>query len=267
MALAPRKLTGSGFLSLGSVLEDPRVRSYVDDGQSFLRTVPYRYDVIVSEPSNPWIAGIGGLFTVEYFESVRDRLNPGGVFSFWFHTYEQSDEAVQLVFRTLGSVFPQVMIFADDDLSNLIAVASMEPIEADFDRMEKRYRESGVERDLARIGIKNLLTLLSHHRLTQKRFRDLAGPGPLNTAGHQRLEYMAARSFFLKQNTLYFDRLDPLVQGRSTHTDILLDRYIAYRQASGSPVSRQELVDTVSYAMTLRGYGPTVARSIGARMQ
>jgi spermidine synthase len=249
-----------------AVLNDPRVQTFVDDGQSFLRTVPRRYDVILSQPPNPWIAGVGGLFTVDYFEKVRNRLNPGGVFSFWFHAYEQSDEAVQLIVRTVGSVFPHIMLFGDDDLGNLIAVASMEPIEPDFAKMERRYQDPGIRKDLARLGMNNLVSLLSHHRVSQKQFRQLTGPGPLNTVGHQRLEYMAPRSFFLRENSLYLDGLDPLVKGVPKKTDLMLDRYIAYRAEVGNPITRKELVDAARYAVSMGGYGRQVAKSIFARI-
>ncbi len=63
------------------VLSSPLVRVYEDDGQSFLRAVPWSYDRILSQPSNPWIAGTAGLFTTEYFEAARARLNPGGLFT------------------------------------------------------------------------------------------------------------------------------------------------------------------------------------------
>jgi len=249
-----------------AVLSDPRVRTFVDDGQSFLRTVPRRYDIIISQPPNPWIAGVGGLFTVEYFEKVRNRLNPGGLFSFWFHAYEQSDEAVQLMVRTVGSVFPHVMMFGDDDLGNLIAVASMEPIEPDFAKMERRYQDPGIRKDLARLGMNNLVSLLSHHRVSQKQFGQLTGPGPLNTVGHQRLEYMAPRSFFLRENSLYLDGFDPLIRGVAKKTDLMLDRYIAYRAEVGNPMSQKELVDAARYAASMGGYGRQVAKSIAARI-
>ena len=84
----------------------------------------------------------------------------------------------------------------------------MEPIDADFAKMEERYRDPRVNRDLERLGMRNLMTLLSHHRMSQQRFRELAMPGPLNTAGHQRLEYLAAKNFFRKENSQFFNRHD-----------------------------------------------------------
>ena len=247
------------------VLDDPRVRTYQDDGQSFLRTVPYRYDVIISEPSNPWVAGIGGLFTVEFFETVRRQLNPGGVFTLWFHTYEQSDEGTRLLVRTLGSVFPHVTLFGDDDMGNLVAVASMERIEPDFEAMERRFEEPAIREDLARLGISNLLTFLSHHRISQDTFSEMIDPGEFNRIGHERLEYWGPRSFFSRVNSFFIEEHDPLVQGVTEETDILFEHYRVYREAAGRPLTFREYEAAARYAQTMGGYGPRVAQSIAAR--
>lgn len=249
------------------VLADPRVQTYLDDGQSFLRTVPHRYDVIISEPSNPWVAGIGGLFTVEFFEHVRDRLNPGGVFTLWFHTYEQSDESTRLLIRTLASVFPHVNLFGDNDMGNLIAVASIEPIEPDFAAMERRFEEPAIRENLARMGIPNLLTFLSHHRISPNTFRQMIDPGELNRVRHEHLEYAGPRNFFSRNNSFYIEQRDPLVQGTPGTSDILFDRYQAFREADGRPLTLEEFQAAVRYAQGMRGYGPKVAQSIIARAE
>ena len=247
------------------VLDDPRVRVYQDDGQSFLRTVPHGYDVIISEPSNPWVAGIGGLFTLEFFETVRSKLNPGGIFTLWFHTYEQSDAGTRLLVRTLGSVFPHVMLFGDDDMGNLVAVASMERIEPDFERMERRFEEPAIREDLARLGISNLLTFLSHHRISQDTFSEMIDPGELNRIGHERLEYWGPRTFFTRENSFFIEERDPLVQGVTEETDILFEHYRAYREAAGRPLTFREFEAAARYAQAMGGYGPRVAQSIAAR--
>ena len=70
------------------VLQNPALRLLVGDGRSHLRLSGRQYDVIVSEPSNPWMAGVAALFTREFFEAARARLRSGGVFCQWAHTYE-----------------------------------------------------------------------------------------------------------------------------------------------------------------------------------
>jgi len=248
-----------------AALSDPRVRVYEEDGQSFLRTTPRRYDLIISEPSNPWMAGVSDLFTVDFFEAARDRLEPGGVFTFWFHTYFQSDEMVRLVFRTLASVFPNCLAFSDDDAGNLVVLASLEPLRPDFAAMERRFERPRIRTDLARLGMPSLLALLTHHRFSERDFRKLLEWGPLNTAARQRLEYAAPRSFFHNQHSFIVERQDPLIQGRSDTGDLLLDRYLSWRSLEGRPVSRDELVQAARYAHERGGYGPKVARAVLAR--
>ncbi len=240
------------------VLQDSRVRVHVDDAQSFLRAVPRSYDVIISEPSNPWIAGVAGLFTVEFFEQVRHKLNPDGLAVFWFHQYEQSDASVALVLRSIAAVFPQILVARSPDYGDLIAVASIQPLEPDFPAMERRYDRPAIRNDLARIQISNLAGLLSHYALSQQRLQAVLTPGPLNRVGHQRLEYSAPRSFFRDEGALFMQRSDPLLR-RESPSDIFLDRYIAYRATEGDPVRRAELEDVA------RLYGPRVAPALTAR--
>jgi hypothetical protein len=170
-----------------------------------------------------------------------------------------------LILRSLAAVFPNVMIFGDNDLGNVVAVASMEPIEPDFARIERRYNEPAIQADLARLQISNLLGFLSHHRVSQDRFAGLVTDGPLNTMRHEQLQYSGPRSFFSRENSFVIEPFDPLIQGSKGGTDILLDRYIAYRSAAGRPVSRQEIFDAVRYVKSMGGYGDKVARSIASR--
>jgi spermidine synthase len=221
-----------------NALSNPRASIWRDDARTFLRTVPRRYDVIISEPSNPWIAGIGGLFSRDFFEDARERLEPGGVLMVWFHHYEQSDEGLELIVRTLNHVFPHVTAFFSH-LSDVITLASLEPLEPDFAAMEERFEVPAIRRDLARIGIFDLAGLLSFHAMGPRRFAALAGPGPLNTDDHQRLEYMSARSLFrgasarLLVGRLALDPVEP--------TDRMLDSYIQWREAAGEPAGKREL--------------------------
>ena len=172
---------------------------------------------------------------------------------------------VQLTIRTIGSVFPHVMFFGDDDLANVIALCSMEPMEPDFAAMEHRFRRAEVRDDIARMRLPNLVALLIHHRVSQERFSSLTGPGPLNTVGHERLEYAGPRSFFARASSFFIERFDPLVQGVEEETDVLLDRYIAYRAASGAPISIGELTEARRYVESFGGYSTEIAKSIEMR--
>ncbi|MEL6181618.1 MAG: hypothetical protein AAFS10_21850, partial [Myxococcota bacterium] len=93
-------------------LDDPRIRVIESDGRNFLEYTADHYDVIISEPSNPWIAGVASLFTVEHFERARRRLKPGGLFCQWVQLYELRPENVGRIFKTFRQAFPHVMIFS-----------------------------------------------------------------------------------------------------------------------------------------------------------
>lgn len=223
------------------VLSNPRVHVWEDDGRSFMRTTPWRYDAIISEPSNPWIAGISGLFTREYFEEARARLAPGGVFCLWFHLYEQSDESIQLVLRTVASVFPHATVFQVLLDGDVIVLASNDPLVPDFARMEDRFDRPEVRRDLARMHAFNLATLFVFHAVPEPGFAGAAGEGPINTDGHTRLESMAARAFFAHQSAEVVWRHHCLVRSPRTAGDGLLDRYARWREEQKDPLSKEEL--------------------------
>ena len=86
-------------------LEDPRLHLMIQDGRNHLALSRQRYDVIVSEPSNPWMAGLGNLYTREFFQLARKRLTAQGFFAQWVQAYEMDEETFSLLGRTFTSVF------------------------------------------------------------------------------------------------------------------------------------------------------------------
>jgi spermidine synthase len=229
------------------VLEDPRVRTHLDDAQSYLRASPDLYDLIISEPSNPWVAGISGLFTREFFEEMSGKLNPDGRAVVWFHAYEQSDEGVNLVLRTIDSVFPYVIVGRSHNYLDFIVIASNDPIKPDFEAMEDRFDQPAVRNDLGRLGIPNLASLLFLYTITPEGLDKVLPAGPLNTIAHQRLEYSAPVSHFYDESSSFLKRNDPLLHGAPADAKILGD-YIKYRATAGEPVRRHELEDIIRRA-------------------
>ncbi len=91
-----------------AVMDNPRVHVQVGDAREILLASRERYDLIFSEPSNPYRAGIASLFTREYYRAAAERLEPGGVFVQWLQAYEVDAETVRSVYATLGAEFAQV---------------------------------------------------------------------------------------------------------------------------------------------------------------
>lgn len=123
------------------VLDNPKVAITIADAREVLLTTPRRYDLIFSEPSNPYRAGIASLFTQEFYEAVRDRLTPGGVFLQWVQAYEIDSQSIRIVYATLSSVFGSIETWRTKS-ADLILVARMEPVPLDLDRLRARVAQS-----------------------------------------------------------------------------------------------------------------------------
>jgi len=106
---------------------DPRGRIIIDDAKTFFSTRNRRYDILVSEPSNPWVSGVASLFTVEFYRRIRTHLERGGVLVQWFQLYEIDASLLASVMRALGEVFPDYAVFAPSN-HDLLIVASEAPL-------------------------------------------------------------------------------------------------------------------------------------------
>jgi spermidine synthase len=121
-------------------LRNPRLRLQFGDARELLLVARDQYDLIFSEPSNPYRAGISSLFTSEFYRAADARLRPGGLFLQWVQGYEVDAEVVRTAFATLRSVFPYVetwQIHATD----MLLVAAREPLVHDLARLRKRAGE------------------------------------------------------------------------------------------------------------------------------
>jgi len=135
-------------------LTDPRVSVIESDGRNFLEYTDARYDVIVSEPSNPWIAGVASLFTMEHFERARAHLKPGGVYCQWVQLYELRAENVMRIFKTFSAVFPHVIIFSSHEKSmDLIMIGSEEALVLGPEGFPWSTAHRGVRFELERAGV------------------------------------------------------------------------------------------------------------------
>ena len=92
------------------VFDDPRSRFVIDDAKSHFAAARRRYDMIISEPSNPWVSGVSGLFTREFYERAAEYLADDGVFGQWIHLYELNDELMLSVIAALHETFPSYEI-------------------------------------------------------------------------------------------------------------------------------------------------------------
>jgi spermidine synthase len=141
-------------------LADPRARVIVADGRTHLELARQKYDVIVSEPSNPWIAGVAALFTREFFEAARARLAPGGVICQWANIYNISDRDLRAIAATFIASFPHGTVWLVGE-NDALFVAADGPIEERFGLIARGWSNRAVAADLAGVGAVEPFALFS----------------------------------------------------------------------------------------------------------
>ncbi|MBN8245821.1 MAG: fused MFS/spermidine synthase, partial [Verrucomicrobia bacterium] len=179
-------------------LDDPRVHLAVEDAKTFLRATPNRYDVIVTEPSNPWMAGVAAVFSHEYYQDCAARLKPGGIVAQWLQVYETNDRIVDMVVNTFSSVFPYVGVW-QAGAGDLLLVGSLTPRKPDLSSFERSFNDPVVRADLARVGVQNLTTLLMQELIPHgdaAYLPETEPETPVHSDFKPVLEYEAQRAFF-----------------------------------------------------------------------
>jgi spermidine synthase len=181
-------------------LDDPRVNLIVADARNHVMLSRRTYDVIISEPTNPWIAGVGDLFTKEFFEAAGRRLKPDGIICSWFHTYQMGEDDLKAMVRTFLEVFPEVSMWMSNE-SDVIFLGSWRPLS--FDRgMVERLAAPGVAADLKRIWVDDIVDVLGGYVWGRESLRLYGGPSTeLHTDDNMLLEYSAARQVFKTLST------------------------------------------------------------------
>jgi len=167
----------------GRLTERDGVEVRTGDGRRLLTYGERAYDVIVSEPSNPWIASNNSLFTTEFYLRARERLAPEGVFVQWFPAYDVSTETICVLLRTLQSVFPDFFLVTSG--ADLIAVAGRDRLPRWSAAAWERTPDDA-RRELERIGIRRpedlIVRILADSTLTLP-------SGPLNTDNNGWVEF------------------------------------------------------------------------------
>jgi spermidine synthase len=177
--LEPAMLEASHFFEHvnGRPLDNPRVHVVLDDGRNYVETTRQKYDVIISEPSNPWLTGVANLFTREYFRAARAALTPEGRFIAWFPLYAMDFDALRSILASVRAEFPNVYaLVLDRNLPDLMVLATAKPLTPeDLPRWESL--PPAVQSDLYRIGTHSTADLWSLLRLMPEDVAALVGEG------------------------------------------------------------------------------------------
>jgi spermidine synthase len=183
----------------GGVLRAPGVNLIVGDGRSHLAFTTRRYDVVVSEPSNPWMAGIAALFTREFFETARQRLKPDAIICQWAHTYDIGADDLASIVRTFTSVFPESTMWLVGDGDLLLIGTNGPSIEAHLANLPTRWRDGTAPALLQDVGLSGRhmpFLLLSMLAGGPSELRQYGEGAAVQTDDRMALEFSAPRAIY-----------------------------------------------------------------------
>jgi len=190
------------------VLSNPKVRTIIGDAREVLLTTPEAYDIIFSEPSNPYRAGIASLFTREFYHAITERLAPGGIFLQWLQAYDVDGEAVRTAYATLGSVFPHVETWRTK-ANDLILVATHAPMRLDATELRTRIATEPFRSALRDVWrVEDLEGVLSHFVASDGVTRAAVSLGePICTDDKNSLEFGFARMVGRRKDVSVIDQV------------------------------------------------------------
>jgi spermidine synthase len=168
-------------------LKDPRTQIIVQDGRNHLALTRNTYDVIISEPSNPWMAGLANLYTLEFFQTVRERLRSPGIFVQWVHSYEMDWPTFAMIGRTFAQVFPDGLLLTPVQADHLLVGFSGQrgfDLEVGNENIKYAQESSNVSLANASLPFRMIIT---------ENLKAFFGPGPLHTDTWPRLEFSAPK--------------------------------------------------------------------------
>jgi spermidine synthase len=188
-----------------NVIKNPKVKVVIDDGRHFLLTTKKKFDGITSDPLDPWVKGAAMLYTREFFELVKQHLNPGGVVTLFVQFYESNEEAVKSEIATFFEAFPNGAVFANTIQGSgydVVLFGKNESTPIDVDRMNRRLSspEYGqIAGSLREVGFYSALDLLATFAGRPTDLQGWLANANINRDRNLRLQYLAGMSLNLYQ--------------------------------------------------------------------
>jgi spermidine synthase len=185
-----------------NVLSNPKTNLIIQDARAHLQLTRQKYDVIISEPSNPWMAGLATLFTRDFFELARNRLGSSGIFVQFLHLYEMDWPTFALVGRAFADVFENNILVSSEPAgfgADCLFVGFNGPGGLDIDNAERNISYTQKSKNVTLLRPE-----LLHRLIIGEDIRRLFGDGPVNTDNRPRLEFAAPKTMY---------QSDPMIPG------------------------------------------------------
>ena len=238
-------IAAAPFFDVGNMnsSKNPKVDMLRGDAYRTLLRSDRKFDLIVSEPSNPWVTGVEMLYSREFLQAAREHLEPGGVYAQWFHVYETDSEVVALVLRTYAKVFPPISVWFALGSDLLLIGHNQTDRALDVDALAKRFAQPDFTAGFARVGITSFAQLLSHELVPLGTIHATELEGEIQTLRHPLLSYWAAKAFFLGKPA-YLPNLSS-----SIHREVALRNSLLHRYSGGADILPERVIETAAREM------------------
>jgi len=183
------------------VYSEPRSHIYLEDAKTFFTNRQQKYDIIISEPSNPWVSGVAGLFSVEYYRLVQGYLQSDGIFAQWLHLYEINMDLTASVLKAIGEVFADYALYHADENNLIVLAVKNGQVPLPHPGI---FAQAEIKTDLAYVGIASLADLQIRLLGNQHALRPLLASYPIaaNSDYFPVLDLAAVKARFLESHVM-----------------------------------------------------------------
>jgi spermidine synthase len=193
-----------------SVVTNPKTRIHIDDARHYLMTTDEKFDAITSDPLDPWVKGAAMLYSREFFELVKTRLNPGGVVTLFVQLYESNNEAVKSEVATFLEAFPNGMVFGNTNQGvgyDMVLVGQVEPTVINLDEIQAKLQRpeyAPIAQSLAEVGMYNVVDLFSNYAGNAQQLQPWLADATINLDRNLKLQYLAGLGVHLYQSDVIY---------------------------------------------------------------
>ncbi|HEY3886170.1 MAG TPA: fused MFS/spermidine synthase, partial [Vicinamibacterales bacterium] len=192
------------------VVDNPKVHVQIDDARHFLLTTNQKFDAVTSDPLDPWVKGAAMLYTTEFFDVVKQHLNPGGVVTLFVQLYESNTEAVKSEIATFLQAFPNGVVWGNTNNGagyDLVLLGQVEPTRIDLDAVQARLQRpeyAPVAQSLREIGMNSAVDLFSTYAGRKTDLAPWLADASINRDRNLRLQFLAGLGLNLYQSDVIY---------------------------------------------------------------
>jgi spermidine synthase len=193
-----------------SVVTNPKTRIHIDDARHYLQTTDEKFDAITSDPLDPWVKGAAMLYSREFFDVVKQRLNPGGVVTLFVQLYESNNEAVKSEVATFLEAFPNGMIFGNTNNGagyDMVLLGQVEPTVINLDEIQAKLARpeyAPIAQSFGDIGMFNVIDLFSTFAGNKQQLQPWLADATINRDRNLKLQYLAGLGVHLYQSDVIY---------------------------------------------------------------